>query len=121
MPREASHCCSSSGGRPEGFQCSCCPDLTNSDPTAARRQEYVGKEVRELERGITHLRNNMARYNALTAENLALKHQLREDNRNLEFNISIELKVGSCALLPGQVGCLTAVCGPGRRGACQSC
>ena len=55
--------------------------------------------MRELERGITHLRNNMARYNALTAENLALKHQLREDNRNLEFNISIELKVGRWMLL----------------------
>ena len=91
------------------------------DPIAARRQEYVGKEVRELERGITHLRNNMARYNALTAENLALKHQLREDNRNLEFNISIELKVGRCAFLPGQKGRLTTVCGPGRSGGPRSC
>lgn len=93
------------------------PMVGQLNATAACRQEYVGKEVRELERGITHLRNNMARYNALTAENLALKHQLREDNRNLEFNISIELKVGSCAFLPGQQGCLTNVRGPGRRGA----
>ena len=114
---EASHCYSWTGVRREENPVQLLPMVDQLNATAACRQQYVGKEVRELERGITHLRNNMARYNALTAENLALKHQLREDNRNLDFNISIELKVGSCAFLPGQQGCLTNVRGPGRRGA----
>jgi len=53
----------------------------------------VLREVKDLEKGITHLHNCMARYNALIADNAGLKAQLVNDNFHLETKISHELKV----------------------------
>ncbi len=53
----------------------------------------VLREVKDLEKGIAHLHNCMARYNALIADNAGLKAQLVNDNFHLETKISHELKV----------------------------
>ena len=53
----------------------------------------VRREVKDLEKGIAHLHNCMARYNALIADNAGLKVQLVNDNFHLEIKISHELQV----------------------------
>ena len=58
-----------------------------------RRHEVVQREVKDLDKGIAHLHNCMARYNALIADNAGLKLQLVNDNFHLETKISHELKV----------------------------
>ena len=58
------------------------------------RHDAVQREVKELEKGIGHLHNCMARYNALIADNAALKVQLVNDNFHLETKIGHELQVG---------------------------
>ena len=57
------------------------------------RYESAQKEVKDLEKGIAHLHNCMARYNALIADNASLKVQLVNDNFNLENQIGHELQV----------------------------
>lgn len=57
------------------------------------RHDVVQREVKELEKGIGHLHNCMARYNALIADNAALKVQLVNDNFHLETKIGHELQV----------------------------
>lgn len=57
------------------------------------RHDVVLREVKDLEKGIAHLHNCMARYNALIADNVGLKAQLVNDNFHLETKISHELKV----------------------------
>jgi len=57
------------------------------------RHDVVLREVKDLEKGIAHLHNCMARYNALIADNAGLKAQLVNDNFHLETKISHELKV----------------------------
>ena len=62
------------------------------------RHEVVQREVKDLEKGIAHLHNCMARYNALIADNASLKVQLVNENFHLETKISHELQV-SCSPL----------------------
>lgn len=57
------------------------------------RHDVVQREVKELEKGIAHLHNCMARYNALIADNADLKVQLVNDNFHLETKIRHELQV----------------------------
>ncbi len=57
------------------------------------RHDVVLREVKDLEKGIAHLHNCMAKYNALIADNAGLKAQLVNDNFHLETKISHELKV----------------------------
>ncbi len=57
------------------------------------RHDVVLREVKDLEKGIAHLHNCMARYNALIADNAGLKAQLVNDNFHLETKISHKLKV----------------------------
>ena len=60
---------------------------------ALRRHDVVQREVKDLEKGIAHLHNCMARYNALIADNADLKVQLVNDNFHLETKIGHELQV----------------------------
>lgn len=53
----------------------------------------VQREVKDLQKGIAHLHNCTARYNALIADNAALKVQLVNDNFHLETKIGHELQV----------------------------
>lgn len=57
------------------------------------RHDVVQREVKDLEKGIAHLHNCMARYNALIADNAALKVQLVNDNFHLETKIGHNLQV----------------------------
>lgn len=57
------------------------------------RHDVVQREVKDLEKGIAHLHNCMARYNALIADNAGLKVQLVNDNFHLETKIGHELQV----------------------------
>ena len=57
------------------------------------RHDVVQREVKDLEKGIAHLHNCMARYNALIADNAHLKVQLVNDNFHLETRIGHELQV----------------------------
>ncbi|KAL3137705.1 hypothetical protein ABBQ38_004975 [Trebouxia sp. C0009 RCD-2024] len=67
--------------------------ITHHKRTRLRQQhDVVQREVKELEKGIGHLHNCMARYNALIADNAALKVQLVNDNFHLETKIGHELQ-----------------------------
>ncbi|DBA91706.1 TPA: hypothetical protein ACH3X1_003305 [Trebouxia sp. C0004] len=67
--------------------------ITHHKRTRLRQQhDVVLREVKDLEKGIAHLHNCMARYNALIADNAGLKAQLVNDNFHLETKISHELK-----------------------------
>ncbi|KAA6423115.1 MAG: hypothetical protein FRX49_07102 [Trebouxia sp. A1-2] len=67
--------------------------ITHHKRTRLRQQhDMVLREVKDLEKGIAHLHNCMARYNALIADNAGLKAQLVNDNFHLETKISHELK-----------------------------
>ena len=57
------------------------------------RHAAVQREVKDLEKGIAHLHNCMARYNALMADSAARKVQLVNENFHLETKIGHELKV----------------------------
>lgn len=59
----------------------------------ACRHAVVQREVKDLEKGIAHLHNCMARYNALIADSAMRKVQLVNDNFHLETRIGHELKV----------------------------
>lgn len=60
------------------------------------RHAVVQREVKDLEKGIAHLHNCMARYNALIADSAMRKVQLVNDNFHLETKIGHELKVCTC-------------------------
>ncbi|KAK9829105.1 hypothetical protein WJX72_003917 [[Myrmecia] bisecta] len=57
-----------------------------------QQQEFVLREVKELDKGMAHLHTDMARFNALIANNVQLREALANDTFILEKQVVNELK-----------------------------